>query len=410
MKGTDSIHEWLNAISQPPSFDTDILRKPTLLCKRTYPISPDPDESASISTPKAKKRKADDENNPEKTPRGTVPQASAISHPSSVPSPSPSPSKSSTSIRSSSHASSRASSSRGQLAELDIGQEGIRKRQLSGPRTPGLPRPIGDALRLIQRLERGRGILSLRSDAPEMEALMEEFDLDDQAFSESEGGGSRLVSSDVDEILEDAKRCLLMDHDETVWNAKVHQPLLKKVLRCPTSTSNSSRLVDFTLSYVHPDRRIDFCIYINPSGDPSLVPRIEALRQDLPGQSINHSSYSPLRSCPITVSVETKRTGNDFDSGILQIAVWQAAQWKQLRFLLHKTWQRRFSPASPAPTSEQQFVDEALEKLGALHGILIQGHQWYYVATSPEFTDAQGSPSLRTVRCNTAGINRKCTE
>lgn len=148
------------------------------------------------------------------------------------------------------------------------------------------------------------------------------------------------------------------------------------------------------------------CTYIDPSADPDYATRIDKLRRTLPEQSINHSSYIALRNCPTSCSVEIKRSGNDFDGAVLQIGVWQAAQWKMLRALLQTAARQRIS-ARQAMTSQDDvfvddgeegwYVDESLKKLGALPGIYSQGHEWYYVATSPEIRDEQGRPSLRTV-------------
>lgn len=147
-------------------------------------------------------------------------------------------------------------------------------------------------------------------------------------------------------------------------------------------------------------------MYIDPEGEPGYATKIDELRRTLPEKSINHSSYIALQNCPTSCNVEIKRSGNDYDSAVLQIGVWQAAQWKMLRILLQTTARRRFSATRTMPGQDDVFVDdggewryvnESLERLGALPGIYSQGHEWYYVATSPEIRDEQGRPSLRTV-------------
>ncbi|KAF4977613.1 hypothetical protein FZEAL_5897 [Fusarium zealandicum] len=411
MKDLYFVYEWLNSINQPSAAD-EILPNKTRSRKRAYP-SPDPEDldpldMSAISTPQ-KRRRVDENNELDQTPRET------ILNPNPRPSPSSSPTKSSASLRSASslRSGSHASSSRHKLSQLDLGQEGIVKRQLKGPGTPQLPLVIKHVLLRIQRLERCRGVLSTALDAPDALAFLQEFDLDDTVFDTNSTGGSRLAPSDVDEILLDAQRCFEMDHDEPVWNVEVHHPLLKKVFRRPSSTFSTDRLVDISLCTTAPiireylpiplsDRRIDFCLYIDPRGDSNYPPKIDILRQQLPERSVNHTSYSPLLSHPTTVSFETKRSGNDFDGGIPQIAVWQAAHWKMLRSLLRKkaregssvtTAQSRLGQGN---TLEEDYVNNALKELGALHGILIQGHEWYYVATSPELTNDDGQPSSRT--------------
>ncbi|KAJ6437560.1 6-hydroxy-D-nicotine oxidase [Purpureocillium lavendulum] len=145
--------------------------------------------------------------------------------------------------------------------------------------------------------------------------------------------------------------------------------------------------------------------YINPSAEPYYAEKIDALRQNFPETSINHTSYTALRGHPTTVSLETKRSGNDFDGAVLQTAVWQAGHWKMLRSFLQKTIRDRSAEATSGSTQgvfvesedTEQYVETSLRKLGALHGIYSQGHEWYYVATSPEIVDQQGKPSLRTI-------------
>ncbi|KPM42075.1 hypothetical protein AK830_g4479 [Neonectria ditissima] len=351
-----------------------------------------------------KKRRVEATLDEDQTPRATLinriaalerDQAAQLS-----PSRSPSPTKSST--RST---ASDASSSRRKFFLLDLGNEGIVKRQLTGPRALHLPRAIKDALLRIQRLERYRGVLSAENNTPNMEALLDEFDLDQAVFAEASDEGSRLTPESVDDIGSNAQRCFEMDHDEPVWNAEVHNPLLNKVFR-----TRGARLVDFSLcttaqiikEYLPrpaPDKRIDFCLYIDPrqDPDPSYSIKAESLREDLPQKSINHTSYGALHSYPMTVSVETERSGNNFDSAVLQIAVWQAAHWKMLRSLLHKAAPTVLAVSLDDTRSEAQYVSDALRELGALHGIIIQGHEWYYAATSPELTSPDGTPSLRTI-------------
>ncbi|KAJ0125740.1 hypothetical protein HZ326_31156 [Fusarium oxysporum f. sp. albedinis] len=79
-----------------------------------------------------------------------------------------------------------------------------------------------------------------------------------------------------------------------------------------------------------------------------------ALRQSLPGCSLNHSENLALQSrlLPLTT------------------------HWKMLRYVLAQTWTTRQSGLS-----QQDYVNKALAELSALPGILMQGHQWHYVAS-----------------------------
>jgi len=46
---------------------------------------------------------------------------------------------------------------------------------------------------------------------------------------------------------------------------------------------------------------------------------------------VNHTHYNPVRSKPITVSIETKLTSGNYQSAQAQLAVWVFAQFKYLR-------------------------------------------------------------------------------
>jgi hypothetical protein len=57
-----------------------------------------------------------------------------------------------------------------------------------------------------------------------------------------------------------------------------------------------------------------------------------------------------------------------------------------LRLLLGQTW-----PGIQAcGISRKDYINKGLGELGALHGIVIQGHDWIYVATALEFVNEEG--------------------
>lgn len=109
--------------------------------KRTHPLSPDPSSMDEGSTP-TKRRRQDDA---DRTPVATV-----LKLPPKPPrTASPSPTKSSASIRSSSQ-----SSSRRKFSSLQVSEEGIIPRQLSGLQTQNLPSAIERALLRIRQIDR----------------------------------------------------------------------------------------------------------------------------------------------------------------------------------------------------------------------------------------------------------------
>ncbi|KAG8404903.1 hypothetical protein J3459_022357 [Metarhizium acridum] len=413
------VPKWVNGIS---SFTDETRYYPDLPTsqqesrKRTHPLSPDPSSMDGALTPTKRRRQHDADR---------TPVATALKQPPRAPrTMSSSPTKSSASIRSSSQSSSRRT-----FTSLQVYEEGIIPRQLSGLQTQNLPSSIEKALLRIRQIDRCKGILSPRSDPSKFETFRRGNDLNMDVFAKSETDGSRLTPEEALDIAEGARRCFEKNHDEDNWTCDVHHVLFKKVFR-RSSPNTQQNLVDFarcTSAYIireylptaAPDRRIDMCTYIDPSAEPDYATRIDKLRRTLPEQSINHSSYIALRNCPTSCSVEIKRSGNDFDGAVLQIGVRQAAQWKMLRALLQTAARQRIS-ARQAMTSQDDvfvddgeegwYVDESLKKLGALPGIYSQGHEWYYVATSPEIRDEQGRPSLRTILWLQEPIGRTNTD
>lgn len=257
-------------------------------------------------------------------------------------------------------------------------------------------------------------------------------------FAKSETDGSRLTPKEACDIADGARRCFEENHDEDNWTCDVHYPLFKIVCRS-SSPDTPKQLVDFARWYLQPqslpaqreitnrivlystsaciireylptaapDRRIDMCTYIEPLGEPGYAARIDELRRTLPEQSINRSSYIALQNCPTSCNVEIKRSGNDYDGAVLQIGVASRPMEDAAgSYCVWATARRRFSATRPVSGQDDVFVDNgeegryvgaSLKRLGALPGIYSQGHEWYYVATSPEIRDEQGRPSLRTV-------------
>lgn len=76
--------------------------------------------------------------------------------------------------------------------------------------------------------------------------------------------------------------------------------------------------------------------------------------------SINHTALDPLRSFPIYLGIETKKYGGDLRKADLQLCLWQAAQWTLL-------------------TGQ---AGDAISILPFLPGIIVQGHEWKFIATT----------------------------
>ncbi|KPM34589.1 hypothetical protein AK830_g11981 [Neonectria ditissima] len=183
-------------------------------------------------------------------------------------------------------------------------------------------------------------------------------------------------------LLRTARECHENFHSESSWNILVHSRLLGLALQLPDSEcfpqfidflpcSSASIIPDYLLP-LSPSKKVDFCICFNPSLEtsPDICAAIEAARGCLPGNAINHTGYYPLRKRPIALSIETKMTGQGWDSAALQLSVWQASHWNFL----------------------QELNDLALAKSAAhrvvwpdfLPCVMIQGHTWQLLITTRE--------------------------
>ncbi|TRX88849.1 hypothetical protein FHL15_010308 [Xylaria flabelliformis] len=186
----------------------------------------------------------------------------------------------------------------------------------------------------------------------------------------------RLDPEFVGFILDEARECDENLHPEASWNMLVHYPLMRRaimgssrrrnvdddgdplvtVVPCTTATL----IADFKV-HDAPAHKVDFAIALEPGGTAAnrktIANAIEARRESMPWWSINHTDYSPLLNRPIAISVETKRTNDDFEKARVQLMVWLAAQWVKLESMTDR-------PPNILPA------------------IIIQGHDWYLVVST----------------------------
>jgi hypothetical protein len=106
--------------------------------------------------------------------------------------------------------------------------------------------------------------------------------------------------------------------------------------------------------------KVDYVLHIDPPASTEVDAATRRLQASTLEKSVNHTSFDPLRTSPICLSIETKKYGGDVKKGDVQMASWQAAQWTCL--------------ASQA--------GDSIEKLPFLPGIIVQGHHWSFVATT----------------------------
>ena len=109
---------------------------------------------------------------------------------------------------------------------------------------------------------------------------------------------------------------------------------------------------------------IDFTVYLEPNDVELEAMRAMAARHPNETPSVNQTWHVPLQIRPITVNIETKRTGEGWDAAMLQSGVWVAAQLIKLKQLATE-------------------VNGDFDSIPALPLLVVQGHDWYFLAASP---------------------------
>ncbi|KAK1774257.1 hypothetical protein QBC45DRAFT_458852, partial [Copromyces sp. CBS 386.78] len=282
--------------------------------------------------------------------------------------------------------------------------EGLARRNLSLLELD-LPSPLVDLLEVVEPLTSGIGVISpsAKDAITSHPRPIISIGIDDSKYSaRRDTYGPTPSTEHVLNILEAAANCEQNSHHESTWNTEVHQRVLETALRFRSSNQPKSNLfaqpVNFTACTtagigigkppLAPFQKIDFCLYIDPAkvGGPEgedYIKTIDAVRKSIPDhyQSINHTDHFPPRRNPITVSIETKRSGDNWDEAGLRIAVWQAAQWNFLRWMAQGDTDGDSSSSSRAVGDMRH---ETRNDLGLefLPGIVIMGHEWFLTATT----------------------------
>ncbi|CVK85921.1 uncharacterized protein FMAN_06606 [Fusarium mangiferae] len=161
--------------------------------------------------------------------------------------------------------------------------------------------------------------------------------LDDDSYYipvESEPVYTKGLFDAVIKIAQAAQKCHSLQYDENGWNNLVYTPLL------------TAAVENFK-----PEERQSIDVA------PCLG-------------SVNHTQFVPTAEFPIAATIKTKsRSGNSQDAEV-QLAAWQAAQWLNMAV----------------------DVGDNISELGFLPGIIIDGHEWRFHATT------YGLPGNKTVR------------
>ncbi|PWI64051.1 hypothetical protein PCL_00034 [Purpureocillium lilacinum] len=265
--------------------------------------------------------------------------------------------------------SSRTSPSR-QLRNAEINQTGFR---MGSFRLDTYPDSL-NALRCeLRDIGLGDGILpaSLEHELRRADSEIPRFafDRDEATRALTEAIATDLPPIDwVQALMKRADECELNRECESSWNGEIHAAILEQAFRTNRFVSNGP--VDFRYAQaaqiVHaykpreaPSKMVDFCVFCRPAKGSAEEQAIDDICQTRPAQSINHTDLGDFCKRPIALSIETKRPKVDRDDATLQIGTWQSTQWRSLR---HNS-------------------SQPLESIEFLPGIIVQGHDWQFVAS-----------------------------
>lgn len=139
------------------------------------------------------------------------------------------------------------------------------------------------------------------------------------------------------------------------------------------TASVSSRFHYFPI----PATKVDYVLYLDADAEDTCTSDAIAKLEETAGP-VNHTAFTPLASHPISLSIETKRHGGDGRRADVQMAAWQAAQWSFL----------------------EAHGGGAVKNLAFLPGVIVQGHEWKFVATT-----RKDNKTVSTVPLTRASIN-----
>ncbi|KAH7176396.1 hypothetical protein EDB81DRAFT_836445 [Dactylonectria macrodidyma] len=275
--------------------------------------------------------------------------------------------------------SSRQSSPPKQLAVLELNPEGIEIRALS-PDDKSLPSALSKLLLDFEMCSSGFHIIP-SSIEPEIKERAKK-DPKFHAFlphmyaspQERDALGSTPPIDEVAKLVKDAAEAQASRQNEAAWNMMVHWPLLDNAIY---NRWRQNQLVGFAccttaniikeyLPISCQSKMVDFGIYILPEAEPSseTTEAIQALRQVLPYNVINHTDFFPLRDLPLAVSIESKkRYCTNLEMAELQLGTWHAAQWKFLGDLVGRS-------------------GGSFDGLPFLPAVIVNGHDWSFAATT----------------------------
>ncbi|KAI5456253.1 hypothetical protein BGZ63DRAFT_367449 [Mariannaea sp. PMI_226] len=256
--------------------------------------------------------------------------------------------------------------------QLSLYPNGLERKPMD-LRDRDLPYDLVNLIKEMKAIQRGRKVvpacLELKIYENEVNSrLYSDFDNSVYDYDGNDWAEPDSLIDNVMRTVDIALDCDSTQQDETGWNHLVHSPLLDLTLdRLPRNLVSFVPCMgaNITARYripLAPGARVDYAMFINPKleDDPRIESAIESLRRGMPEASVNHTTFTPLNKRPISVSIETKRLDGSGDKAVLQIGIWQAAQWKLLC----------------------EHAGDAVDKLSFIPGLVVEGHEWKLVATT----------------------------
>ncbi|KAL6914784.1 hypothetical protein FSST1_012544 [Fusarium sambucinum] len=198
--------------------------------------------------------------------------------------------------------------------------------------------------------------------------------LEDDAFYEPtwrEPRQERRLLPLVKEILLSAEKCCCHEYDKTGWNNLVYTPILSAALQTMMPYLDRQG-VDFApceraslkpkydkIGITGP--LVDYMLYMVPSSTKDRqAHEILIGRRDELG-SINFTTFKPTSQYPVGLTIKCKDSKNSLSPEV-HLSSWQAAQWKSLH----------------------EMAGHDIKELEFLPGIIVDGHEWKFIATTWE--------------------------
>ena len=234
-----------------------------------------------------------------------------------------------------------------------------------------MPDDVRRLAKRMQRISRGRGVLSPADDSLQLRGTIGigDEEEDEELFAdlfqpERAEYGEAPSLAEIKRVVGQAKRQHDLIASEAAWNSAVHHPILvlawsgspysdKQDWDNITTASIQAKTFMSNLAEkgVLPSKKVDFCLTFTPE-QHALFRRAEI--------ALNQTHYFPILCNPIAVSIETKIPDSGAADGKRQLLTWVSAQVARLRELL-------------------RICGHLDVEIPLLPLILVQGHTWSFV-------------------------------